>query len=367
MYSDLPANGRTQHPYHMYDEIKEQPNVVRDALQSAAEHGDGVGRLVAGARRLFLVGSGTSLYAAQGGAWMFRSFSRGKIDARAMQAYEFATYFPGLRPDDVVIAVSHSGASTMTRRALERARRTGAETVAVTGFPGSPVAALASRVLPTGYEQERSWAHTASYTATLTCLAGVANALAEPEERLDLRPLPEVLAEALQLEELAHRLAASLLLAEQSGTPARIVLVGGGPNAATAREGELKLLETSYVQASSFELEQTLHGPLAAVTPETLLLMIAPEGNSVDRAVELSRAAQQLGVTPVVLTCGDCAGRFEDAHCLVLPDVPEVLSPIAALVPLQLFSYFLAVGKGLNPDLIHRDDERYRAARAAYE
>lgn len=351
----------------MYEEIKEQPNEVRGALESAAEHGDGVARLVAGARRLFLIGSGTSLHAAEVAAWMFRSFSRGKIDARAMQAYEFATYFLGMRPDDVAIAVSHSGTSTMTRRALERARRTGAETVAVTGFPSSPVAELASIVLPTGYEQERSWAHTASYTATLTCLAAVANALAEPEERLDLSPLPEVLTEALQLEELTHRIAAGLLLAERSGTPARIVLVGGGPNAATAREGELKLLETSYVQASSFELEQMLHGPLAAVTPETLLLLIAAGGNSIDRAVELSRAVHQLGVTPVVLTGSDCADRFEYAHRLLLPEVPEVLSPISAVVPLQLFSYFLAVGKGLNPDLIHRDDERYRAARAAYE
>jgi len=367
MYSDLPANRRTQHPYHMYEEIKEQPNVVRGGLRSAAEHGDPVARLVAGARRLFLIGSGTSLHAAQVGAWMFRSFSRGKIDARAMQAYEFATYFPGLRPDDVVIAVSHSGTSTMTRRALERARRAGAETVAVTGFPGSAVAELAGSVLPTGYEQERSWAHTASYTAALTCLAAVANVLAEPEERLDLSPLPEVLAEALQLEELTHRIAARLLLAERSGTPARIVLVGGGSNAATAREGELKLLETSYVQASSFELEQMLHGPLAAVIPETLLLLIAPEGNSADRAVELSHAVHQLGLIPVVLTGSNSADRFEDAHRLLLPDVPEVLSPISAVVPLQLFSYFLAVGKGLNPDLIHRDDARYGAARAAYE
>jgi len=351
----------------MYDEIKAQPNVVRGALKSAAEHGAEAARLVAGARRLFLVGSGTSLHAAEGAAWMFRSFSRGTIDARAMQAYEFATYFPGVRPDDVVIAVSHSGVSTMTRRALERAQLTGAETVAVTGFLDSPIASVAGHVLPTGYEQERSWAHTASYTATLACLAAVANALAEPEEQLDLSPLPEVLAEALQLEELTHRIAAGLLLAEQSGGAARIVLVGGGPNAATAREGELKLLETSYVQASSFELEQMLHGPLAAVTPETLLVLIAPEGNSTERAVELSRAVHQLGVTPVVLTGSDSADRFEDAHRLLLSDVPEVLSPIAAVVPLQLFSYFLSVGKGLNPDLIHRDDERYRASRAACE
>jgi glucosamine--fructose-6-phosphate aminotransferase (isomerizing) len=255
----------------------------------------------------------------------------------------------------------------MTVRALERAREAGAETVAVTGFPDSPAARTAAHVLSTGYEQELSWAHTVSYTSALAALAFVANSLAGEEERLDLTPLPQVMAEALQLEELAHRLAGSTLTVERFREPPPIVLVGAGPNAATAQEGALKLIETSFVAATAYQLEESLHGPLAGVTQETLVIMLAPPGPSVGRAADLVRALRELEVVPVVLTGEETANEFEEAHRLLLPEVPEILSPLPYVVPLQLFSYYLAVGKGINPDLLHRDDERYRAARAQYE
>lgn len=367
MYSELPPDVRHRHPYHMYEEIKAQPEAVRRSLALAAERGGEVSRVAAQARRVFLAGCGTSFHAARIGAWFLRAFSRGNIDARGVQSYEFATYHQGLRPDDVVIAVTHSGTTVMTLQALEMADRAGAETISVTGFPDSPATALARHVLPTGYAGEKSWAHTVSYTAALTSLAAIANSLAEPEERLDLSPLPDVVADALQLEEMAHRVAAGALMGERYHEPSRIVLIGGGPNATTAREGVLKILETSYCQASAFELEEMLHGPLAAVVPETLLILIAPPGRSSERAAELARAARAIGTVPVVLVGSENANAFVEAHRLLMPDLPEVLSPLPYVVPLQLFSYFLAVGKGHNPDLLHRDNERYRAARAQYK
>jgi len=283
-----------------------------------------------------------------------------------VQSFEMVAYLPGLRPDDVVIAVSHSGTSHMTIRALERARRSGVETVLITGFPESEAARVAQHVLVTGFDEEHSWAHTASYTAALTSLAALANNLAAPEEQLDLSPLPAVVTEVLELEEMTHRLAANLVVAERSGIVPSIVLVGGGPNAFTAREAQLKLLETSYVRPLAFELEQTLHGALGAVTRDTLVMVVAPHGASTDRAAELCRALHRLEVHPVVFCGSDNADVFSEAHRFVMPDVPEVISPIATVVPLQLFSYFLSVGRGNNPDLIHRDDERQRAARAEY-
>lgn len=367
MYSDPPGDARASHPFHMYDEITAQPEAVRRALQESQEHGVGAVRALAGARRIFVAGCGTSFHAAQCGAWFLEAFSAGKLEARAVQAYELLTYQPGLRPDDVVIAISHSGTTTMVRRVVDRAHRSGAETVAVTGFPESPLAKAARYVVPTGYAEERSWAHTVSYTASLTTLASLANDLATPEERLDLTQLPDVMADALTLEEMARRVAASTLLAERFREPSRIVIVGAGPNVATASEAKLKLLETSYVAADAFELEEMLHGPLAAVTQDSLLIVLAPAGRSTERLSSLVWAARELGTAPVVLSGSDNADAFEEAHRLLMPDLPEILSPIPYVVPLQLFSYFLAAGKGINPDLIHRDDERYRAARARYE
>jgi glucosamine 6-phosphate synthetase-like amidotransferase/phosphosugar isomerase protein len=365
VYADLPSDARSKPPYHMVEEIRAQPEAVARSLQLAEEQGSALA-VMARARRVFLTGCGTSFHAAQAGAHFLQASSQGKVDARSVQAYELVTYLPGLRPDDVVIAVSHSGNTHMTVRAVQRAQRCGAETIVITGFPDSEGGRLARQVVPTGYSAERSWAHTASYTAALATLLALANGLAEPGERLDLTPIPEVVRDALELEEMAHRMAAGAILAERYREAMRIVLVGGGPNAATAREGMLKLLETSYVQATAHELEEMLHGPLAAVTPDTLLIVLAPSGASTDRAHDLVRAAHAIGTTPVVLVDAGNAERFEQAHRLLLPEVPEVLSPIPYVVPLQLFSYFLAVGKGLNPDLLRRDDEPYRSARAAY-
>jgi glutamine---fructose-6-phosphate transaminase (isomerizing) len=175
-----------------------------------------------------------------------------------------------------------------------------------------------------------------------------------------------VMREVLELEEMAHRMAAGAILAERYRGPSPVAIVGAGPNAVTAGEIRLKLLETSYAPAGAWELEEMLHGPLAALTEETLLIIIAPPGRSIDRAVQLMSAAGEIGIVPVVLTGEETADRFEPAHRLLLPDVPEILSPLPYVVPLQLFSYFLAVGQNLNPDLIHRDDERYRRAASRY-
>src|SRR5579859_1753090 len=121
MYSDLPPDVRTSHPFHMYDEIRAQPEAVRQALQQSREHGAGAVRTLARARRVFVAGCGTSFHVAQCGAWFLEAFSAGKLEARAIQAYELLTYFSSLRPDDVVVTVSHSGTTTMVRRLIERA------------------------------------------------------------------------------------------------------------------------------------------------------------------------------------------------------------------------------------------------------
>lgn len=366
MYSDLPTDRREKHPYHMYDEIKAQPGAVARSLQLVAREGAPAVAEIGRARRVYVTGCGTSYHAARAGAWMVRSFTRGRVDARAVEAYEFSTYLPGLRSDDLLIAISHSGGTYMTGNALQRARQSGMATVAVTGFPESQLATSARYVLPTGYPEERSWAHTASYTAALATLAAVANDLAEPEERLDLSPLPNLLADVLTLEEMAHRLAASTITVERFREPVRILVAGAGPNVATASEGVLKLLETSYALAEYAELEEVLHGPLAAVTSDTLCILLVPPGPSTDRARDVVAALQALSVTPVVLCGEENQGSFEGAHRLVIPDLPEAISPIPYVVPLQFLSYFLTVGKGINPDLLHRDEAPYREARAQY-
>lgn len=365
-YSELPADIRDHHPYHMYDEIKSQPAAVARSLTIEERDGQAIHQSLARARRVYVTGCGTSFHAAQAGAAMLRTFTAGNIDARAIQAFEFVTYAPPLAPEDVVIGVTHAGTTLMTLEALALASEQGASAIALTGFPAALPSGFTGQVLATGYGEERSWAHTVSYTAALSSFAAIANRLADPAHRLDLAELPEVMAEVLELEDVCHNLAAAQITAEQYREQAGIVIAGPGSNRATAQEGVLKLLETSYGWTIGWELEQLLHGPLAATSADTLFILLVPPGRSTERAAELARAILAIGAAPVVLLTEEDANQFEDTHRMLLPSIPEVLSPLPYVVPLQLFSYFLAIGKGHNPDLIRRDDEHYRAASAAY-
>ncbi|HZU11833.1 MAG TPA: SIS domain-containing protein [Chloroflexota bacterium] len=362
----MPPERRDRHPYLMYEEIHLQPETVARSLQIVAESGADTIRVLSRARRVLLTGAGTSFNAAMVGAQALRRFTRGRVEAQAIEAYELVTYFPALRPDDVVVALTHSGETHMTLRALERARRAGAESVVITGFPGKEASSLAALTLPTGHAEERSWAHTAGYTAALTTLIALANALADPAEHLDLSPLPEVVRDTLGLEDLAHRLAAQIALYLHENARADLWLTGAGPNEATAGEGKLKLLETTYLPAAAFELEEMLHGPLAAASPATLLIVLAPTGPSIRRATDLVHAAEAIGIAPHVVTGEDSETLFPGAHRLLMPEIPEILTPIPYVIPLQLFAYFLSVALGRNPDLLRREEDSYRLARERY-
>ena len=167
MYTS-PDEVRDAHPYFMYDEIKGQPAIhrtvvapcagVRSRAFSLARHGPG---------GCFWSVPALHCMQPRSAPGSFAPFLAARSRRRPCSRLKWSPYLPGLRPDDVVVAVSHSGTSTMTIRALERARRSGVETILITGFPESEAARVAQHVLVTGYDEEHSWAHTASYTAAL--------------------------------------------------------------------------------------------------------------------------------------------------------------------------------------------------------
>src|SRR5438445_201086 len=133
----------------------------------------------------------------------------------------------------------------------------------------------------------------------------------------------------------------------------RFWFVGGGPNAATAREGALKLSETAWLPAVAYEPESFLHGPSAALEADDALVLIAPPGPARARALDVARAARAIGAEVLMLAREDdreAAGLAGET--IALPEVDEAFSPILAVVPLQLLAYHVAVARGRNPDLL---------------
>jgi glucosamine--fructose-6-phosphate aminotransferase (isomerizing) len=343
----------------MYRTMHRQPADLRRLMDTGWAPAERAADLLMAARRLFLVGIGTSYHAAMVGEWLFRGTG---VDARAVMSSDFAAY-PGvypLAPDDAVIVLAHSGTKTYSMRSMERARAAGATVISVGSLTAEhPGSQLILRTV----ERERSAAFTSSHTAAMFVLAQVATALAErrdvpvaAELRRAMAGLPDQVEDALDREDevasvardAAHRL---------------IYAMGAGPNAATALEAVIKAREAATAHIDGLALEQFLHGPLITVNVEDFGVFVNPGGAD---PVTTARTAEVAGVLELIGTplwlIGRPAAQAPSATVFELPELPELLSPILAVVPVQILAQQLAVERGANPDLFRREDPRYKAA-----
>jgi glucosamine--fructose-6-phosphate aminotransferase (isomerizing) len=274
---------------------------------------------LAGAERLWLVGTGTSLHAAELGAAMF---ARAGVDARFASSMEFARRAP-LRRGDAVIVLSHTGETAYARAARRRALDAGAEVVAITGDGvGWPEA------IETG-PRERSHTYTRSYTGALAVLALLAGAAGA--DGLG----PEAVAAAG--EATAAALAEPGL--DELPAPARLlVLTGSGSGAVTAREGALKLREAARLPAEGYHAEFLLHGSAVPLGSEDALIVLDSARDADGFLRLLARSARAEGVATVEL------------------DQPAPADELMAQIPLtarlQLLASRRADAGGHDPDLV---------------
>jgi glucosamine--fructose-6-phosphate aminotransferase (isomerizing) len=350
-----PPSPRGGHPYYMHDAIYAQPGALRlvgrgneDALTAAA------GRL-RGMERVVLSGIGTSWHAALVGELLLAHAGGLGHRARAFHSLEFTNSWPAPDRQTGVIVVSHRGTKRYSLEALARARASAGAGVVVTGRGSGEGLAVADVILRT-VDQEASACHTVSYTCALALLAALAARIggdAALPEALDA--LPDQLALLLGQEswdELAGRYAGR----------GRYWFVGGGVNAPTAYEGALKMNEGTYATAIGYNCEQFLHGPWASLEPADVVVVVAVPGRARERCLAAARAAHAVGAAVLALGPEDDRELAALAtETIALPETPELLSPILAVVPLQLLTYHTALHRGVNPDTM-RLHEPARAA-----
>jgi glucosamine--fructose-6-phosphate aminotransferase (isomerizing) len=255
--------------------------------------------------RLLFTGCGTSFHAAQTGG-------------DAVQALELV-----LRPQrdaDVLVVVSHEGDSTMT---LEAARAWDGPRWLITGKPDSPLGELCEEVVVATPAIEESWCHTASYTCAVATIAACGGE---------------------DVSWLADAVAAALEEREPVSGHERFLIAGAGRDWPTAQEAALKLREGAFVAAEPFETEQLLHGYLAAVDESVRCFVLEGEGRAAERAADAAAALRELGCETTLV---------------------ETVHPVVDVIRFQQLTADLAEHRGVNPDRIHRDDPRWKAAAAA--
>jgi glucosamine--fructose-6-phosphate aminotransferase (isomerizing) len=255
--------------------------------------------------RAVYTGCGTSFHAAMtGGA--------------AVQALEAVLAPPEA---DLLVAVSHEGTTPLT---LEAARAFEGPVWLVTGAEESPLAEVAEEVVVATPEVEKSYCHTASYTCAVAALAALRGE--------DVSGLPVAVERALaeEIEASDHE---------------RFLVVGAGRDWPTVKEAALKLREGAFVAAEAHHTEQLLHGHLAAIDETVRAFVLEGEGRAAERAAGAAAALRELGCETTL--------------------VPTT-HPVVDIVRFQLLTLALAEYRGVDPDLIRRDDERWARAREAY-
>lgn len=315
----------------MAAEIAEQPDVLDRLLRRGSETAADVREAIERYRPRFvlLAARGTSDHAALYAKYLAETHLQ--LPAGLASPSSFTVY--GARPDMhgvLFLAVSQSGGSPDLLEATEVARACGALTVAVTNNPDSALAAAAAYHVDVHAGPERAIAATKTYTAELLALyllfAGG-----------DASGVPAAAARTLAHAPRAYD------AAQQLATVDRLVTTARGYSYPTAREGALKLMETSYLAAQAFSGADLLHGPLAMLGPDVPVIAIMSPGRG---ASALAPVLERLAAADVpLLRVGP-----RDGMPVELDGLSEALAPILEILPLQQVAWQLAIDRGSDPD-----------------
>ena len=330
----------------MLAEIREQPEALERTLKSEIPR---LKRLRAKLeknrpRLIVLAARGTSDNAAQFARYLLEITTGIPVSLAAPSVHTLYQAAVDLR-EALVVAISQSGESTDTNLVLERARMQGAMTVGITNEPRSTLAELAEFTLFVRARRERSVAATKTYTGQLLMCYLLAYALGSRRISLkELERIPEMAASALTLDaEVAER-------SQRYRFMDHAVVVGRGLNYSNAFEFALKLMETCYVVAERFSAADFMHGPIAMVGNAFPAFLFAPSGVTWPSIRDMRDKLKSLDAETLVIT--DKSNREAAGKgAIVLPfAVDDLHSPIAYVIPAQLFAACLAAEKGLNPD-----------------
>jgi glutamine---fructose-6-phosphate transaminase (isomerizing) len=339
-------------PWVMQEMIEAQPELL-ETIATGADTAP-LALLLRVPGPLAVVGCGTSEHAALAVAGIL---TEGGTAAVSRQAFEAA-----LQPQQggAVLGISHEAGTWATVEALEAARRAGSATGLITAVAEGRATAEADGVVVTPLV-DRSWCHTVGYTSPIAAALAMA---ARPEAGV---------VGALAAAGVERRAPASEVAAALAGC-SHLIVIGSGADRIAARELTLKIEEASHIPTAMRDLETFLHGHLPACDERTGLILIEHDrrrgGPRHERGETLLRAAAHVGVRSAVIgrTAPEAAlapaGHVPTPADDRLPAAAEAL--LATAPALQWVAHELAVARGVNPDLIRREQEPYREAAALH-
>ena len=331
----------------LLSEIAEQPSVLERLLIEAAPEVEAIASAVRarGIHHVIIAARGSSDNAARYAQYLFGAHNRLIVTLATpslVTRYQTAPVMTGA----LVVGISQSGESPDLIAVVEEGRRQGCLTLAITNVAGSPLTAVADHTIVLRAGKERSIAATKTYTAQLAALAMLSTAIAQNEAwQRELARAPSFVAAAHDVDRETVLAAAAALKDAGHG-----VVLGRGFNFATAFEAALKAKELAYVAVEPYSSADFQHGPIALIDTGFAAIVINAAGAVGGEVEELLRTISDRGARPVVISNLPSSLALAAAPIPIPADMPEWLSPIAAIVPGQLLAFHLSRLRGFDPD-----------------
>lgn len=348
--------------HFMLKEIFEQPRSIRDSMRGRLNLNEGVITLggileyeqkLINARRILIVACGTSWHAGLVGEYLIEELAR--IPVEVEYASEFRYRNPLIYMDDVVIAISQSGETADTLAAIELAKSKGATIIGICNVVGSSIARATHAGSYTHAGPEIGVASTKAFTAQVTLLAMLALRLAYKRGSISYSRFHQLIHE---LDAIPGKVEKVLLsdpkvkeIAAKFKDSKNALYLGRGLNFPVALEGALKLKEISYIHAEGYPAAEMKHGPIALIDEEMPVVVVATNKTIYEKvASNIQEVKARKGVIIAIVNEGDTTIEEMADHYIEIPETDELFSPLIATIPLQLFSYHIAVMRGCNVD-----------------
>ncbi len=358
---DLATIERGGFSHFMLKEIFEQPESLCNTLRGHLLEEEGSARLhglnlsdeeLGQFNRIIITACGTSWHAALIGEYMLEEMAR--IPVEVEYASEFRYRNPIVDERTLVVAISQSGETADTLAAIKEAKRRGARTLGLVNVVGSTIAREVDGGLYLRAGPEVGVASTKAFTSQVGALALLTLRLARLrhlsvlEGREFIHALQRI---PVQIQSILDRADAVETLAKQFHTATNALYLGRGVNFPVALEGALKLKEISYIHAEGYPAAEMKHGPIALIDENMPVIFIAPKDAVHSKIVSnIEEVKARGGKVIALITEGDTEiQRLADAT-FPIPETIDLLSPLLTGIPLQLFSYYVAVLRGCNVD-----------------
>ena len=345
------------YPHFMLKEIHEQPLCLRNTLRMQDKYLELLTTFLDRAREVIMVACGTSYHACLAASYMFSKLSF--LATHPVIASEFTEqHGKSVNIDSTILAVSQSGETADTLAAVETARQRAATILGLTNGVGSTLTRVSRVYIGQQSGPEIGVAATKTFTSQLSVLSQLAIRLAKKrgkvsQEEIDLldekiEKIPDITEKIVETQEEKVK-----ALAKKYRNKRCFFFLGRGISYATALEGRLKLMEIAYVPSIAFPAGESKHGPISLIEQGFPVIFVCPPDDTRKTLIGniMEMKARGASIIAICEEGDEEIMKLADDYVEVTRGIPEVLSPIPYVVPLQLFAYYMAIERGYDPDM----------------